>query len=360
MEQVNQSKHRTSAIGMALLAALLYGVSAPIAKRLLDDLTPILLAALLYLGAGIGMAVVQVLKNQRRKPSKEATIAKSDAWYVAGMILLDVAAPIFLLFGLNLTTAANAALLNNFEIVATTLFALFVFREAIGKRMWLAIVLITSASILLTINDLSAFTFSLGSILVLAATVCWGLENNCTRMLSIKDPLQVVVLKGFGAGIGALAIALFVGVGEIRLGAVAIALLLGFVAYGMSIFFYISAQRHLGAARTSAYYAAAPFIGVLISWALFDVSLTVTFFAALVLMLFGAYLAVFERHSHRHAHEPLIHEHKHRHDDGHHLHHHDEIIIGEHSHDHAHEATTHDHPHLPDAHHRHSHSSKTH
>ncbi len=359
MEQTKHTKTRFSAIGMALLAALLYGISAPIAKRLLDDLSPVLLAALLYLGAGIGMALVQMLKKQWRKPSGEASLAKSDAWFVAGMILLDIAAPIFLLIGLNLTTAANAALLNNFEIVATTLFALVAFREAIGKRMWLAIGLITIASVLLSLEDGSAFSFSWGSVLVLAAATCWGLENNCTRMLSIKDPLQVVVLKGFGAGIGALAIALVVGVGEIRLGAVAAALLLGFVAYGMSIFFYISAQRHLGAARTSAYYAAAPFIGVLISWALFDVSLSVSFLAALVLMLLGAYLAVFERHSHRHVHELLIHEHKHRHDDHHHLHIHADAVVGEHTHEHVHTPITHDHPHLPDSHHRHTHNTKS-
>ncbi|MCK7486797.1 MAG: DMT family transporter [Bacillus subtilis] len=359
MERAKHTKTRFSAIGMALLAALLYGISAPIAKRLLDDLSPVLLAALLYLGAGIGMALVQMLKKQWRKPSGEASLAKSDAWFVAGMILLDIAAPIFLLIGLNLTTAANAALLNNFEIVATTLFALVAFREAIGKRMWLAIGLITIASVLLSLEDGSAFAFSWGSVLVLAAATCWGLENNCTRMLSIKDPLQVVVLKGFGAGIGALAIALVVGVGEIRLGAVAAALLLGFVAYGMSIFFYISAQRHLGAARTSAYYAAAPFIGVLISWALFDVSLSVSFFAALVLMLLGAYLAVFERHSHRHVHELMIHEHKHRHDDHHHLHIHAETVVGEHTHEHVHTPITHNHPHLPDSHHRHTHNTKS-
>lgn len=343
-----------NAVVFALLAAILYGISAPFSKLLLDTLHPALLAGLLYLGAGIGMLVIYSFQSRRQKKALEAKLTKKDVPFVVAMIVLDIAAPISLLTGLTMTTAENASLLNNFEIVATGLLAALFFRESIGKRMGVAILLITLASLLLSIENAASFTFSTGSIFVLIACLCWGLENNCTRMLSLKNPLQIVVIKGFGAGTGALLIFVIVG-GEFLFSIqIIFALLLGFVAYGLSIFFYIKAQRDLGAARTSAYYAAAPFIGVLVSWIVLGETINGQFAVALMIMVLGTYLAITEKHQHRHLHDFVTHDHLHNHQDGHHLH---SKEIRSHSHVHTHDNISHTHGHTPDLHHIHSHGN---
>ena len=213
-----------------------------------------------------------------------------DLLHTLGMVVLDIAAPIFLMIGLKRTTAANASLLNNFEIVATSLIALFIFKEKIGKRLWIAIGLITLSSILLSVEDASSFQFSFGSLFVLAACVCWGLENNCTRNLSHSDPLEIVVIKGFGSGIGSVIIGLVVGEALPLWSDILKILLLGFVAYGLSIYFYVYAQRDLGAAKTSAYYAVAPFIGVALSFIIFREIPGPLFFIALVIMIAGTWM----------------------------------------------------------------------
>ncbi|MDE2444271.1 MAG: DMT family transporter [Methanocorpusculum sp.] len=346
---------RYLAIGFAVLAAVLYGISSPVSKVLLDSVPPALLAALLYLGAGIGMAVVSLIQTAGKQTVREAPVGRKDLPYVIGMIVLDIAAPVLLMFGLTMTTAANASLLNNFEIVTTSVIALLIFREAIDRRLWLAIILIVCASILLTIEDMSSFAFSAGSILVLLACVAWGFENNCTRMLSLKDPVEIVIIKGFGAGGGALLLALVAREMTADVGGILAALLLGFFAYGLSIYFYVLAQRSLGAARTSAFYAVAPFIGVGLSFVIFQTPLTVSFAAATVIMIAGAYFAATGGHRHRHVHTLLTHEHRHRHDDEHHTHDHDPPVEGEHSHLHTHEDLVHNHPHAPDLHHIHGH-----
>lgn len=345
-------KENRNAILLAILAALCYGISTPVSKLLLGEIPPVLMAALLYLGAGIGMTVVNLARGKR---TAEAKITKREWPYVAGMILLDIAAPIFLMIGLTRTSPANASLFNNFEIVATAILAMLLFKEAIGRRMWIAIGLITLSCAILSFEDISSFQFSTGSFFVLLACLCWGLENNCTRMLSLKDPLQIVILKGFGSGTGSLLIAFATKQTAASIGPILIALLLGFVAYGLSIFFYIHAQRHLGAARTSAYYAFAPFIGVGLSLLVFRQGMTPAFWIALAVMLAGSYLAAFERHEHPHIHPAMEHEHRHNHSDGHHNHTHDEPVIGEHSHSHTHEQQEHRHPHTPDLHHVHEH-----
>lgn len=193
--------------------------------------------------------------------------------------------------GLTMTTAANASLLNNFEIVATSIIALCIYKEKITKRLWIAIVLVTSSSMILSVQDVSSFSFSIGSIFVLLACICWGFENNCTRMLSSKDPLQIVVIKGFFSGLGSLIIALFLGERVTNILYIGFALILGFVAYGLSIFFYIHAQRNLGAAKTSTYYALAPFVGSFLSLIIFKEIPTVSFIIALIIMIIGAYFA---------------------------------------------------------------------
>jgi len=282
-------QHR--AILFAILAAALYAISSPVSKLLLKEVPPTFMASFLYLGAGIGMALVGLVRTVNGIESGEKRLTTKEIPYTVGMIVLDIAAPIFLMIGLTTATPENVSLLNNFEIVATSLIALFIFKERITKRLWSAIILITLASMILSMENTNSFSFSIGSIFVLLACTCWGLENNFTRKLSIKDPLQVVVIKGFGSGTGSLLIALAIHERVSNWLYIFAALLLGFLAYGMSIFFYIYAQRYLGAAKTSAYYAIAPFIGAGLSLLIFRDVPTLTFLVALVIMIVGTYLA---------------------------------------------------------------------
>ena len=285
------SKGKHLSIVWAILAAALYAVNAPVSKLLLRDATPAMMAAMLYLGAGIGMLLLGMARQRLKIGKNEQKLTRKDLPFAVGMIVLDIAAPICLMIGLTSTTSANASLLNNFEIVATSVIALLVFKEAIGKRLWLAIGLITLSSVILSVEDASSLHFSAGSLFVLLACICWGFENNCTRMMSQSDPLEIVVLKGFGSGLGSLAIAFVVGEQLPPLRLILCALLLGFVSYGLSIFFYVYAQRKLGAAKTSAYYAFSPFIGVLLSLLIFQEIPSLSFWAALLIMALGAYFA---------------------------------------------------------------------
>lgn len=274
----------------AILAAAFYALNAPLSKLLLDKVPPTMMAAFLYLGAGFGMAVVQLIENRNGFATREQQLTKKELPYTIGMVLLDIAAPIALMIGITRTSAANASLLNNFEIVATSLIALFFFKEAISRKLWLGIVLVTLSSVILSVQDMSSFSFSAGSIFVLIACTCWGLENNCTRMLSSKNPVQIVVIKGIFSGLGSLVIALCTGEQFPNAVSILLALALGFVAYGLSIMFYIYAQRELGAAKTSAYYAIAPFIGVALSLIIFTELPSVSFVVALLIMIAGTYV----------------------------------------------------------------------
>ena len=275
---------------LAILAAALYALNAPVSKLLLRNIPPTMMAGFLYLGAGIGMVLLGLVRNRTGHGKRESHLTRKDLPYTIGMVVLDIAAPIFLMIGLKHTTAANASLLNNFEIVATSMFALLIFKETISKRLWIAIGLITLSSILLSVEDAGSLQFSFGSLFVLAACICWGLENNCTRCLSKSDPLEIVVIKGFGSGIGSVIIGLAVGESLPGFGDILKILLLGFVAYGLSIYFYVYAQRGLGAARTSAYYAVAPFIGVFLSFIIFREMPGPLFFIALLIMIAGTWL----------------------------------------------------------------------
>lgn len=350
-------KNELKAIQFALLAALFYGLSSPVSKMLLTEIPPALMAALLYLGAGFSMFAANAYNSWTKREQLEASLTPKELPFIVAMILLDIVAPISLMLGLTLTTASNVALLNNFEIVATAVIALFVFKEAVGKRMWLAILSITLSSVLLTLTDAGSFSFSLGSFFVLLACIAWGFENNCTRMLSIKNPMQIVMIKGFGSGFGALIITGFNREGSGNMVFILLSLLLGALAYGVSILLYIKAQRELGAARTSAFYATAPFIGVISSWIVLKEPITTHFLSALAVMLLGTYFAITEDHSHAHIHNKVSHVHAHRHDDGHHEnHHHSEGVEGiEHIHEHVHEPTEHTHHHSNDIHHSHRH-----
>lgn len=279
------------AVLFAILAAVLYALNSPLSKLLLENVPPTMMAAFLYLGAGTGLFVVGAVRRRRGNVQKELPLTKSELLYTIGMIVLDIAAPIFLMMGLSKTTAENAALLNNFEIVATSLIAFFVFREKISKRLGTAICWVTLSSLILSFEDMRSFSFSIGSLFVLAACVCWGFENNCTRCLSNKSPVQIVVIKGFCSGLGSFLIALATGENIPQIRYILAALLVGFVAYGLSICFYIYAQRDLGAAKTSTYYSIAPFVGVLLSLLVFRELPGANFWIALVIMAGGTWLA---------------------------------------------------------------------
>ena len=288
----------------AFLAAVFYAINVPISKVLLQHVGPTTMAALLYLGAGIGIGIMSLFNKKDRE--KAESLTKAELPYIVGMIVLDIAAPIFLMLGISYGSSANASLLGNFEIVATTVIALILFKEAVTKRLWLAIGLITLSSILLSFEGTDSFHFSYGSLLVIMATVCWGLENNCTRELSSKSTYQIVMLKGLCSGLGALVIALIKRESFPGIGYIAIALALGFVAYGLSIFMYVRAQNVLGAAKTSAYYAVNPLIGALLAFVFLSESLSWMYVIALIVMVIGSALVVVDtfirQHDHEHQH----------------------------------------------------------
>lgn len=331
----------TKAIIYAFLAAIFYAINVPLSKILLSKVEPTTMAALLYLGAGIGIGILSLLNGKDR--AKAEKLAKKDLPFVVGMIVLDIAAPIFLMLGISYGTSANASLLGNFEIVATTVIALFIFKEAVSKRLWMAISFITLSSILLSFEGADSFRFSYGSLFVLAATVCWGFENNCTRNISSKSTYEIVVLKGIFSGLGALAIALIRGEAVPEILYILAALLLGFVAYGLSIFLYVRAQNTLGAAKTSAYYAVAPFVGAFLSFVFLREQLSWIYLLALAVMIVGTVLVVkdtlIRHHAHKHQHTFT-----HTHDGTTHTH----TVV--HSHEHNHYVT--------DDNHRHRHTQK--
>ena len=283
-------KAATTGILLAILAAALYAINSPFSKLLLDYMPSTLMAGFLYIGAGLGMGVIALIRKVKKTERTEEKITKADLPYTLAMIFLDIAAPIFLLLGLSHTTAANASLLNNFEIVATAMIALMIFKERISPRLWIGILFVTASCVLLSFEDISSLTFSIGSLFILLACVCWGIENNCTRKLSEKDPLEIILLKGIFSGLGSIIIGLCLGERIEVLWSIFAVLGVGFVAYGLSIFFYVYAQRMLGAARTSAYYAVAPFIGTLLSLLIFRDVPQYIFFIALGLMIIGAWL----------------------------------------------------------------------
>ena len=281
------------AIFFAVLAAALYAINIPISKLLLNNVEPTMMASYLYLGAGLGIGIVFLITKKRQGAENEA-ITKKDLPNVVGMILLDIIAPILLMFGLLDSASSNATLINNFEIVCTSIIALLIFKEVVSKKMWLAILLITLSSFILSFKDITTFKLSWGALLVLAATLCWGFENNCTRNLASKNTFHIVFLKGIFSGIGSLIVALCLKEGFPSIQYFLYALLLGFVAYGLSIFFYIKAQGIIGASKTSAYYSVTPFIGTFLSFMIFQEKLSWSYFIGLIFMIIGTIVVVFD------------------------------------------------------------------
>lgn len=339
----------------AVLAAALYAINVPLSKLLLQHAEPTMMAAFLYLGAGVGLFLYGLIKKFTGKETKREPLTRKELPYTIAMVVLDIAAPILLMLGINATTSANVSLLNNFEIVATSIIALVIFKEVISKKLWLAIALVTVASAILSFEGTGSFVFNSGSLFVLGACLCWGFENNCTKMISNKSSVEIVVIKGTFSGLGSLVVAFLLGEQIPDVKWLLCILLLGFVAYGLSIHFYIMAQKDLGAAKTSAYYSIAPFLGVMFSMVLLREKPELQFYIALLIMLVSTYFMVKDtielQHTHEHAH---IHTHEHSHGDTVHTHSHSHI----HSHLHVHDGDSENHKHKHTLNeHNHSHSN---
>jgi drug/metabolite transporter (DMT)-like permease len=283
-------KSKNIATWYAILAAALYAINVPLSKIILNYIEPTMMASFLYIGAGVGAYIYGLVEKSVNKEIKREPLTKKELPYTVSMVVLDIAAPIFLMFGITMTNSSSVSLLNNFEIVATSLIALLVFKEFISKRLWLAIGLVTVASMILSFEGKSSFVFNKGSFFVLCACLCWGFENNCTKMISNKSSIEIVVIKGIFSGLGSLIVALVVGEQIPPIHWILCIMALGFVAYGLSIHFYIMAQKDLGAAKTSAYYSIAPFLGVLFGIVFLDESLTMRFYIALGIMIISTYI----------------------------------------------------------------------
>lgn len=347
-------KQKNTVTGFAILAAALYALNIPFSKLLLARVEATMMAAFLYLGAGAGLLLYSFLRGNR---DMGEPLTRKELPYTIGMIVLDIAAPILLMQGLKFTSSANASLLNNFEIVATSLIALLVFREVLSRKLTIAIALVTLASVILGFEGAGSFQFNRGSLLVLGAACCWGLENNCTRMLSNKSSVQITMLKGIFSGLGSLLVAMIVGESVPGGWDILKVMVLGFVAYGLSINFYIKAQKDLGAAKTSAYYSIAPFLGVIFGMVFLGERPAMQFYLGLAIMAAATVLMVHDsihlQHTHAHTH---VHTHPHRHGDL--VHTHEHAHTHEHTHVHGQEESqhTHDHDHLSG--HDHSHEGE--
>ncbi|MFG1463454.1 DMT family transporter [Xanthobacter sp. DSM 24535] len=345
-------------IAFGLLSAGLFGASTPFAKLLLGAIDPWLMAGLLYIGAGAGLAAIHGFRAALRLPAVEAPLRRADMPWLALVILAGgILGPLLLMFGLARTDAASSSLLLNLEGVATMAIAWIAFRENVDRRL-----LLGALAILLGAAALSwqgSATLDLGAALIAGACLCWGIDNNLTRKLSSADPVQIAMLKGLIAGTINLVIALGHGAPVPSTGAVAAAAVVGFFGYGVSLALFVLALRHLGTARTGAYFSLAPFVGAVLAIALLGEAITPQFVIAGLLMALGLWLHLSEQHEHEHAHEALEHEHRHQHD-AHHQHNHDVAApAGEpHSHWHRHAPMVHRHPHYPDIHHRHGHAPR--
>lgn len=356
------NKNKVHPIIQALLAALLFGASAPLSKLLLVNIEPVPLASFLYLGSGTGLFIYKKVEQLiYKKEASEAPLTKKEIPWVLGSILLGgVLAPILLMSSLKITPASTSSLLLNFEGVATTLIALVFFKENIGKRVWFAIACITISSILLSWDFSNKWGVSIGALGIIGTCFCWGIDNNFTRNVSSKNPFSIVIIKGFCAGFFSLLLSLILRNPMPNLKIILIAMLLGFFSYGLSIVLFVFAMRSLGSSRTSAFFGTAPFIGTILAFTLFNNNVNIGFFLSLPIMILGTVFLLKDNHNHMHKHENIKHEHRHFHTDGHHNHTH---IPGEvppngyHSHEHIHEQLQHLHTHTPDIEHRHTHDN---
>jgi drug/metabolite transporter (DMT)-like permease len=345
-----------TAVAMALGSAILFGISAPAAKWLLGTLDPWLLAGLLYLGAGVGLALVRAF-DRRDRNAAEARLTRRDLpWLAASILCGGIAAPVLLMVGLTHLDAAAASLLLTLEGVLTALLAWFVFRENFDRRVAVGMLCIVVGAIVLNWQPGVAIRDLAGPLAIAAACLAWAIDNNLTRKIALADPMQIAMAKGLVAGPVSLAVAFGTGSNAPDFGVAGLGLLAGFLGYGVSLALFVRALRDLGTARTSAYFGLAPFVGALVAVPLFGEPVQVQLFAAGALMAVGVWLHLSERHEHTHAHGEIAHEHRHAHDE-HHEHPHDGPLAADtvHSHWHVHAPLRHAHAHLPDSHHRHTH-----
>lgn len=347
-------------IGAALVAAVLFGASTPLAKLLVRDISPVLLAGLLYAGSGLGLGAWLSLRRLAfPRAEKEAPLQRKDAPWLAGAVLFGgVLGPILLMVGLSTTPASSASLLLNLESVLTALAAWLVFRENVDLRIFLGMVAIVAGGVLLS-GAQAPTGLPWGSLAIAGACACWAIDNNLTRAVSGGDPVQVAAIKGGVAGLINVTIALVMGQrlpGELHLLAAGA---IGLAGYGISLVAFVLALRHLGSARTGAYFSTAPFVGATLSLVLLREAPTTVFWVSGALMSLGVWLHVSEHHEHEHRHVPITHEHAHEHDE-HHQHDHDFEWGGEepHTHTHTHAPLVHSHEHYPDLHHRHDHDQR--
>ncbi|MBV1799843.1 DMT family transporter [Siccirubricoccus sp. G192] len=340
---------------LALLSAALFGASTPLAKLLLGAVDPWMMAGLLYLGAGIGLASVHLSREALRLPAVEAPLRRSDMpWLALVIVAGGILGPLLLMFGLSRTDAAGASLLLNLEGLATMGIAWVVFRENVDRRLLLGAFAILAGAILLSWQGQASFQW--GALLIAGACLCWGIDNNLTRRLSSADPVRIAMLKGLVAGAVNLLLALLNGAVLPPAGILLAVGAVGFLGYGVSLVLFVLGLRHLGAARTGAYFSLAPFVGAVLAILMLGESLSAQVLIAGGLMGLGLWLHLSERHDHEHAHEAMEHEHRHTHD-AHHQHEHGpEVPPSEpHTHRHRHAPLVHCHPHYPDLHHRHGH-----
>lgn len=344
----------------ALVAALLFGASTPLAKHLGVEVPALMLAGLLYLGSGLGLALLLIwrwMRRPNRAPVDWLHIPASDRPWLAGAIVAGgVLGPVLLMQGLTLTSAQSAALLLNVEGVLTALLAWWVFRENADRRIVVGMGAIVAGGVLLSWQPDQA-EGATGAVFIIGACLCWAIDNNLMRKASANDAVLLACMKGLGAGICNTGLALLTGGSMPAVPTLLTALGVGFAGYGLSLALFVLALRNLGTARTGAYFSVAPLFGVLLAFLWWPQWPHWTFWAATLLMAWGVWLHLSERHDHQHTHEPLTHRHWHRHDDVHHQHTHDtpESNLGTHAHWHHHEPLTHRHPHYPDVHHRHGH-----
>lgn len=347
------------AVVLALLSATLFGVSTPAAKMLLGATDPTVLAGLLYCGAGVGVAVLRRILRKffEHGQTAEAALARQHVPWLAGAIVAGgVVGPILLMVGLARTDAATASLLLTLEGVATALLAWFVFHENFDRRIAIGMACLIAGAVVISWSGTPTLTGLLGPLGIAGACLAWGIDNNLTRKVSLADPLQIVEFKGLIAGPVNLALGLAAGGQLPAASPLIIAAIVGFLGYGVSLALFIMALRHLGTARTGAYYSTAPFIGALAALLLLGEPITVQLIAAGLLMGLGVWLHVTEDHVHEHEHEPMEHSHRHVHDEHHqHAHGADDPPGEPHTHLHRHERLRHKHAHVPDMHHTHRH-----
>jgi drug/metabolite transporter (DMT)-like permease len=341
-------------VPLALGAAVLFGASTPFSKLLLGSVNPWLLAGILYLGAGIGLSIFLLVRAAASDATTESPLKLRDLpWLSAVVAAGGVAGPVLLMFGLSMTDASSASLLLNLEGVATMVIAWIVFRENVDRRLLLGAAAILAGAVLLSWSG-EGFHLGWGSILIAGACLAWGIDNNLARKLSASDPVQIAAVKGLVAGAVNTGLAIYLGVPAISPALAMAGAVIGLFGIGVSLVFFMLGLRHLGTARTGAYFSMAPFIGAILSILILGDAVTLWLVAAGVLMALGLWLHLSERHEHEHVHDALEHEHRHVHD-AHHQHEHEGPATEPHSHTHRHKPLWHKHPHYPDLHHRHGH-----